>query len=208
MNSSTCARRWLGRTSSSTSCAGGHSSTTGQTGSQVRNWTGGCSTWTRRCTSTTTRGPNRGSATFRRQIHWTLGCCRNAAYARKRRSRVRSSTSTQNACSRSSPTSDRRAGCLPHALSWTSAAKAGSSSTGRSAPRRAAARHNVQRGAYLFEDVPGGFMLAWVVVTDEAARQLQDQLRVYVAERLEEFDVQRVLGIGLTPTSKRPYDAL
>ena len=78
----------------------------------------------------------------------------------------------------------------------------------RAAGRRAAARHNVQRGAYLFEDVPGGFMLAWVVVTDEAARQLQDQLRVYVAERLEEFDVQRVLGIGLTPTSKRPYDAL
>jgi hypothetical protein len=77
-----------------------------------------------------------------------------------------------------------------------------------------AARHaarsggKVQRSTKGFEQVPGDLLISWVVVPDDGAHVLSEHLAEYVNERLEEWGLQRVLGLGLTASSRRPYDAL
>lgn len=77
----------------------------------------------------------------------------------------------------------------------------------RAARRRAKKNHKVQRRTRGAKDRATEFLLAYVVVPDEGAAQLRDQLMAYVDERLGEHGDQRVLAIGATASSKRPYDA-
>jgi len=78
----------------------------------------------------------------------------------------------------------------------------------RDARRRARQRDNIQRGMYCYDDGPEPMLICWVAVSDHGAHQLSGILREYVSERLEEHGVRRVLGIGLTASSRRAYDAL
>lgn len=78
----------------------------------------------------------------------------------------------------------------------------------RAARRKALQRGMVQRGTRGSEDVPGGLLLCWVVVPDEGANVLRAHLEEYVAERFEAHGIQRVLGLGITTSTARPYDAL
>lgn len=76
------------------------------------------------------------------------------------------------------------------------------------ARRSARSRGKVQRGTMGFQGVPGDLLIIWVVVADDGASVLADQLADYVDDRLTEWGLQRGLGIGLTAGSRRSYDAL
>jgi hypothetical protein len=78
----------------------------------------------------------------------------------------------------------------------------------RAARRAARSRGKVQRGTQGFVEVPGDLLISWVVVPDDGADVLSEHLAEYVEDRLAEWGLQRVLGIGLTASSQRPYDAL
>lgn len=78
----------------------------------------------------------------------------------------------------------------------------------RTARRTARSKGNVQRGTRGFEEIPGDLLISWVVVPDNGASVLSEHLADYVEERLAEWGLQRVLGIGLTASSRRSYDAL
>jgi Holliday junction resolvase-like predicted endonuclease len=78
----------------------------------------------------------------------------------------------------------------------------------RQARGRAVKRDLVQRCTFGFTDAPGSMLVCVVVVPDAEASHLLDHLGVLVTERLDEHDADRVLGIGVTASSTRPYDAL
>lgn len=78
----------------------------------------------------------------------------------------------------------------------------------RAARRTARLKRNVQRGTKGFEEIPGDLLISWVVVADDGASVLSEHLADYVEERLAEWGLQRVLGVGLIASSRRPYDAL
>jgi hypothetical protein len=73
---------------------------------------------------------------------------------------------------------------------------------------RARERDNIQRGTQGFGEGPEPMLICWIVAPDTEAPVLSEILETYVAERVEEFGLQRVLGLGLTVSSERPYDAL
>jgi hypothetical protein len=72
--------------------------------------------------------------------------------------------------------------------------------------QRARKRRKVQRFTFGFSEIPQ--LICGVVVPDDDARNVAAHLERLVAERLEEHGTQRVLGIGTSPSSSRPYDAL
>jgi hypothetical protein len=78
----------------------------------------------------------------------------------------------------------------------------------RDGRKRSLQRGKVQRGTLGFHGVPGGLLLTWVIVPDDGATVLRSHLEEYVAERLQEHGLQRVLGLGITASTTRPYDAL
>jgi hypothetical protein len=78
----------------------------------------------------------------------------------------------------------------------------------RAARRAARSRGKVQRGTKGFVEVPGDLLICWVVVPDSGADLLSEHLARYVEERLTEWGLQRVLGVGITVSSQRPYDSL
>jgi hypothetical protein len=57
-------------------------------------------------------------------------------------------------------------------------------------------------------EVPGDLLISWVIVPDAGAYVLSEHLAEYVEDRLTEWGLQRVRGIGLTASSQRLYDAL
>lgn len=78
----------------------------------------------------------------------------------------------------------------------------------RGARRRAQQRKLIQRGTYGYESGPDSMLICWIVAPDSEAPHLGEILNKYVRERVDEFGLQRVLGLGLTVSSDRPYDAL
>lgn len=78
----------------------------------------------------------------------------------------------------------------------------------RAGRHAACSRGKVQRGTKGFEQVPGDLLISWVVVPDDGANVLSGHLAEYVKGRLREWGLQRVLGLGLAASSRRPYDAL
>lgn len=76
------------------------------------------------------------------------------------------------------------------------------------ARHRAQQRNLIQRGTYGYEPGPDSMLICWIMAPDSQAPHLAEILENYVAERVEEFGLQRVLGIGLTVSSRRAYDAL
>lgn len=78
----------------------------------------------------------------------------------------------------------------------------------RRAQRRASRRGRVQRGTHGYDRGIEPMLICRVVVPDIGRAQLLPQLEHYADERLGEYGVRRVLGIGLTASSERAYDAL
>lgn len=76
------------------------------------------------------------------------------------------------------------------------------------ARKRADTRGSVQRGTLVFGEATRPFLLIWLVVPDDGRSALQDLLRDLADERLEEHGVQPVVGLALTVSSARPFDAL
>jgi hypothetical protein len=73
---------------------------------------------------------------------------------------------------------------------------------------RARERGRPQRCTLGFGSAPDPMMICAVVVPNEDAEHLSDSLEELVTERVEEYGIQRVLGIGTTVGSRRPYEAL
>jgi hypothetical protein len=76
------------------------------------------------------------------------------------------------------------------------------------ARQRAAERQTVQRGTLGFTGPPRDFLISWVVVPNEGRPVLEQLVRDYVSERLDDFGVQPVVAFGLLSSSERPFDSL
>lgn len=73
---------------------------------------------------------------------------------------------------------------------------------------RARQRANPQRCTLMFETAPDPMMICAVVVPNEDVGRLAEALEDLVETRITEHGLQRVLGIGTTVASRRPYEAL
>jgi hypothetical protein len=73
---------------------------------------------------------------------------------------------------------------------------------------RARQRGLPQRCTLMFERAPEPMMICAVVVPNEAGSRLAESLHDLVETRVKEHGLQRVLGIGTTVASRRPYEAL
>jgi hypothetical protein len=69
-------------------------------------------------------------------------------------------------------------------------------------------RRRPQRCTLGFQSAPDPMMICAVVVPNENRNRLSDVLQDLVETRVSEYGPQRVLGIGVTVGSRRPYDAL
>ena len=78
----------------------------------------------------------------------------------------------------------------------------------RQARARAIKRGKVQRCTYAFTESPQTMLILAALVPDGEGPPLLDHLRLLVAERREEFGVDRVLAFAIRTSSNRPYDAL
>lgn len=74
--------------------------------------------------------------------------------------------------------------------------------------RRARERQKVQRLTLGFEDAPDPILICSIVVPDTNRQFLAEHLEQCVAERVEQYGLQRTLGLGHVVSSRRPYDAL
>lgn len=69
-------------------------------------------------------------------------------------------------------------------------------------------RGRPQRCTLGFQSAPDSMMICAVVVPNEDGSRLAEALEELVDARVTEHGLQRVLGIGLTVASRRPYEAL
>jgi uncharacterized protein YjiS (DUF1127 family) len=73
---------------------------------------------------------------------------------------------------------------------------------------RARQRQRLQRMTLGFSEGPDPMLICAIVTPDGDGPRLPEALDDLVSERLNEFGDQRVLAIGRTLSSRRPYDAL